>query len=106
MEIRDTYDGISKYVIQFTGKPKEIGKSLEINHKTDGEEKRLQKNFQKIFHSNKLVLANISEDFNRFLYRIAGLNVLLRYIARAELHHMGSTDNGHRCSTDHPQVVP
>ncbi len=48
MKIRDTYDGISKYVIQFTGKPNEIGKSLIMNHKIDGEKKKVTQNFKSL----------------------------------------------------------
>ena len=52
MELRDTYDGISKYVIQFTGKPNKIGKSLEINHKIDGEKKKVTQNFKSLVINN------------------------------------------------------
>ncbi len=48
MEIRDTYDGISKYVIQFTGKPNETGRSLIMNHKIDGEKNKVTQNFKSL----------------------------------------------------------
>ena len=58
--LRDTYDGIARYVIQFTGKTNEIGKSLQIRHKSDSTNKKVTQNFK------SLVINYMSADDHQY----------------------------------------
>jgi hypothetical protein len=40
----------------------------------------------------KLAFTNLKHEFKPFLYRIQGLNALLRYIASPKLHDTGWVD--------------
>ena len=58
--LRDTYDGIARYVIQFTGKTNEIRKSLQIRHKSDSTNKKVTQNFK------SLVINYMSADDHQY----------------------------------------
>jgi hypothetical protein len=46
--LRVTYSGIGMYFIQLTGKPSEMGKSLQIRHKRESGNKKFARHFKSL----------------------------------------------------------